>query len=230
MLQAAIAPFKPLMVYPVCLAAEIGEFFSTVARYYTNARFLRTDLHCFLAYLMRSPEAICRRYLRDMPDDDVQKIYGETFFTTLEEIADAVGLSDRDVIYDLGCGRGRSVFWFNALRGCRAVGVDINRYFVIQARRIQRKADIEGVEFVLGNVLDLDYDDATVIYLYGTAFSDAAVVRLVRRFESLKPGTRVVTVSYPLNTYAKAPMFALEKTIKGKFAWGETEIYIQRKL
>jgi SAM-dependent methyltransferase len=230
MLQTAIAPFKALTAYPSCLAAEIGDFFSTVARYYPNARFRRADFHCFLAYLTRSPEAICHRYLRDACDDDVQKIYGETFFTTLEEIADAVGLSERDVIYDLGCGRGRTVFWFNALRGCRAVGVDINRYFIVQARRIQRKADIDGVEFVLANVLDLDYDDATVIYLYGTAFSDTAVMRLVRRFASLKKGTRVVSVSYPLNDYADTPLFKLERTINGKFPWGDTEIYIQRKL
>jgi SAM-dependent methyltransferase len=230
MMQTAIAPFKAMAAYPRYLAAEIGEFFSTVSRYYSNPRFRRADFHCFLAYLMRDPDAICHRYLRNAADDEVQKIYGETFFTTLEKIADAVGLSESDVIYDLGCGRGRSVFWFHALRGCRAIGVDINPYFVIQARRIQRKADIEGVDFFLANVLDIDYDDATVIYLYGTAFSDAAIVKLVRRFASLATGTRVVSVSYPLNTYAETPMFELEKTIKGKFPWGETEIYIQRKL
>lgn len=230
MMQIAISPFKALAAYPRCLGAEIIEFFSAAARYYPNRRFRQTELQCLLAYLMRSPEAICRRYLRDASDDEVQKIYGETFLTTLEQISDAVGLTEHDVVYDLGCGRGRGVFWFNAIRGCRAIGVDINRYFIIQARRIQRKTEIEGVEFVLGNVLDLDYDDASVIYLYGTAFSDRAIVRLVRRFESLKPGTRVVSVSYPLNAYTRSPMFELEKTLNCAYPWGETEVYIQRKL
>jgi SAM-dependent methyltransferase len=230
MMDLALSPLKALAAYPRARVAEIGEFFTTVSRYYANARFRRAELHCFLAYLMRSPEAICHRFLRKADDDEVQKIYGETFFTTLEKIADAVGLSERDVVYDLGCGRGRGVFWFNALRGCRAIGVDLNQYFIIQARRIQRKADIDGVDFVIANILDMDYTDATVIYLYGTAFSDAAIVKLVRRFESLAKGARVVSVSYPLNGYAETPMFELEKTIKGRFPWGETEIYIQRRL
>jgi len=229
-MDLAISPLKALTAYPRARIAEIGEFFTTVSRYYTNAHFRRSELHCFLAYLMRSPEAICHRFLRKADDDEVQKIYGETFFTTLEKIADAVDLSEHDVVYDLGCGRGRGVFWFHALRGCRAIGVDLNRYFIIQARRIQRKADIEGVDFVIANILDMDYTDATVIYLYGTAFSDVAITKLVRRFDSLAKGTRVVSVSYPLNPYTENPMFALEKTITGRFPWGETEIYIQRKL
>jgi SAM-dependent methyltransferase len=230
MMDLALSPLKAVTAYPRARLAEIGEFFATARRYYGNASFRRAELHCYLAYLMRSPEAICHRFLRKADDDEVQKIYGETFFTTLEKIADAVGLSERDVVYDLGCGRGRGVFWFHALRGCRAIGVDLNQYFIIQARRIQRKADIEGVDFQIANILDIDYADATVVYLYGTAFSDAAIVKLVRRFASLAKGTRVASVSYPLNGYADTPLFELEKTITGRFPWGETEIYIQRRL
>ncbi|MGH8807417.1 MAG: class I SAM-dependent methyltransferase [Noviherbaspirillum sp.] len=230
MMQTLISPLKALAAYPRYVAADVGAFFSTVARYYPNARFRRADLHCLRAYLLHNPDAICRRYLRDAADDEGQKIYGETFFTTLEAIANAVGLSDKDVVYDLGCGRGRSVFWFNAMYGCKAIGVDINRYFVIQARGIQRKAGIEGVEFILANALDLDYEDATLIYLYGTAFTDAAIAKLVKRFASLKEGTRVVSVSYPLNAYAAEPLFELEQTIKAKYLWGTADIYIQRKL
>jgi len=233
MTQLSISPSSVLSVltaYPRCLIAESIEFLRAARRYYPNRRFLRTELLCQLAYWSRSPEAICRRYLRDAPEDEVQKIYGETFLTTLEQIADAAEVSADDVVYELGCGRGRGVFWFNTVRGCRSVGVDINRYFIIQARRIQRKAEIEGVDFVLGNVIDIDYGDADFIYLYGTAFSDRAIVRLVRRFESLRSGTRVATVSYPLNAYTRTPLFKLEKTIKAAYPWGETEVYIQRRL
>lgn len=230
MMQTLISPLKALAAYPRYLADEAGAFFSTVARYYSNARFRRASLHCLRAYLLHSPDAICRHYLRDANDDEVQKVYGETFCTTLEAIANAVRLSDKDVVYDLGCGRGLSVFWFNAMHGCKAIGVDINRYFVIQARAIQRKAGIEDVEFILANILDLDYDDATIIYLYGTAFTDAAITKLVKRFTSLKAGTRVVSVSYPLNAYAEKPLFQLEQSIKARYLWGIADVYIQRKL
>jgi SAM-dependent methyltransferase len=230
MAQTAFSLVKALAAYPVYLARDLREFLVTIRRYYPNARFRGADLRCLGAYLLRNPDDICRRYLRHFPDDEVQKIYGETFFTTLDEIAGALGLTDRDVVYDLGCGRGRGVFWLNAIHGCRAVGVEINPAFVMTARRIQKKAGIGGVEFILGSVMDVDYNDASVIYLYGTAFSDEAVMRLVERFKHLRAGTRIVTVSYALKGYAEAGLFQLEQKLRGKFLWGEADIYIQRKL
>lgn len=230
MAQTVFSLVKALAYYPVYLANDAREFLITVTRYYPNARFRRADLRCLWAYFMRNPDAICHRYLRNFPDDEVQKIYGETFFTTLDAIAKAVELSERDIVYDLGCGRGRGVFWLNAIHGCRAVGVEINPAFVIEARRIQKKAGIDGVEFILANLMDIDYEEATVIYLYGTAFSDEAIVRLVERFKGLKPGTRIVTVSYALTDYMEAPLFELEQRFKGKFLWGYANIYVQRRL
>ncbi|HJV84792.1 MAG TPA: class I SAM-dependent methyltransferase [Noviherbaspirillum sp.] len=225
-----LSPLLALAAYPVHVLNGFKEYATTIRRYYPNPRFRRADLLCLWAYLTRDPHAICEHFLRDYPDDQVQKMYGESFFTTLEKIAEAVDLDDKDVVYDLGCGRGRSVFWFNTMFGCRAVGIEINPMFVINARLIQKALDIDNVEFILSNLMDADYSDATVIYLYGTALSDTAIVNLVERFVTLKPGTRVVTVSYSLSRYTELPMFALEKTIRGKFVWGETDIYIQRKL
>lgn len=230
MSQLALSPFSALAALPRCFASEWREALETVKRYYRNPAFRRTELLCHLAYLTRSPEAICRRYLRDADDDSVQKIYGETFFTTLEKIADAANITASDVVYELGCGRGRGVFWLNAFRGCYTIGIDINRYFIVQARRIQRKADINGVEFVIGNVLDDTYDDANVIYLYGSAFTDTAIRKLVHRFKSLQPGTRVISVSYPLNPYSDTNLFRVEKKLQCTFPWGEADVYIQRKL
>ncbi|RZI42193.1 class I SAM-dependent methyltransferase [Herbaspirillum sp. HC18] len=229
MAGAAYSHLRALAAYPRYLAAEIKEGIGTIARYYSNASFRRADLYCMLAYLGQNPDAICREFLRCFPDDKVQKIYGETFFSTLETIGKAVGVSERDVIYDLGCGRGRAVFWFNAMYKCRAIGVEINPAFVIQARMIAKKASMANAEFILANMLDIDYDDATVIYLYGTAFADDAVERLVSRFASLRPGTRIISVSYPLTWYADASLFELEQTIRGRYVWGETNIYVHRK-
>ncbi|MFC7516067.1 class I SAM-dependent methyltransferase [Herbaspirillum sp. GCM10030257] len=219
-----------LAAYPIHVANGLKEYATTIRRYYPNGRFRRTDLLCLWAYLTRDPYTICERFLKSFPDDQVQKMYGESFFTTLEKVADTIKLDSKDVVYDLGCGRGRSVFWFNAMFGCRAVGIEINPVFVTQARRIQKSQNIDEVEFVLADLMDADYSDATVIYLYGTAFSDTAIVKLVEHFATLRPGTRVVSVSYSLIPYTDVPMFELEQKISGKFLWGETDIYIQRKL
>lgn len=228
--EVASSLLQALFAYPRYLVVDTIEYMVTVRRYYPNLRFRRADLHCLWAYLLRNPDNICHRYLRSFPDDQVQKIYGESFFTTLEAIAKAVDLSEHDVIYDLGCGRGRSVFWFNALYRCRAVGVEINPTFVIQARKIQKKQGIDDVEFIFANLMDVDYSDATVLYLYGTAFNDAAIATLVERFATLRRGTRIVSVSYPLTKYTKTPLFELVQTMPAKYPWGSTHIYIHRKL
>lgn len=230
MTQAFFSFLKSLAHSPLYLATDVIEFFITVVRYYPNAWFRRADLRCLLPYLLRNPYRICQRYLRSLPDDRVQKIYGESFFTTLDTIAKAVNLSEKDVIYDLGCGRGRSVFWFHAMYKCRAVGVEIFPLFVTQARKIKKKLGMDGVEFIYGNLMDLDYDDATIIYFYGTAFTNEAVAKLMSRFNTLKAGTRVVSVSYPLPDYTDELAFELEQKIKGKYLWGYADIYIQRKL
>ena len=229
-MQILFSQLKALVFYPYYLAIGVAAFISTVIRYYPNAAFSGADLRCLCAYLLRNPYTLAQRYLRNFPDNEVQKIYGESFFSTLEEIAAAVGLNERDVIYDLGCGRGRGVFWFNAFYRCRAIGVEITPAFVTTARKIVKKARIDGVEFELANLMDIDYGDATVIYFYGTAFTDEAIGRLVDRFVSLRPGTRVVSVSYPLNEYAKTPLFEVERTFKGRYLWGYADIYVQRKL
>ena len=229
-MQILFSQLKALVFYPYYLTVGIATFISTVVRYYPNAAFRRADLRCLGAYLLRNPYTLAQRHLRNFPDDEVQKIYGESFFSTLEEIASAVDLKEQDVIYDLGCGRGRGVFWFNAFYRCRTIGVEINPTFVTTARTIAKRSKIDGVEFELANLMDVDYDDATVIYFYGTAFTDEAITRLVDRFASLRPGTRVVSVSYPLNEYAKTPLFEIERMFKGRYLWGYADIYVQRKL
>lgn len=231
MAQTLSVFLKALMRVVYCLAFEVVELFRTAIHYYPNAQFRRADLRCHWAYLMRnSPYTSCERYLRNLPNDRVQKTYGETSFGTLDRIAAAVGLSENDVVYDLGCGRGRGVFWLNAFYKCRAVGVEIFPEFVMHARGIQKKLRLAGVEFVYANLMDLDYADATVIYLYGTAFADEAIAKLVDRFQTLKPGTRVVTVSYPLNDYCPVPLFRLENAFSAPYAWGVARVFVQRRL
>lgn len=230
MTQEILGLFRAFAFSPAYMAREWIEFLKSARRYYRNTTFRHADLHCLAAYLLQGPDRICQHFLRSHPDEKVQRLYGETFFTTLEAIAHAVRLSADDVVYDLGSGRGRSVFWFNAMYGCRAVGVEINPVFVWRANRIKEKVGIRDVEFLLGNLMDVDYRDATLIYFYGTAFSDEAIEEIANRFRNLRPGTRVVSVSYPLTHYTDGRVFDLEKTIKGKFVWGSTDIYIQRKL
>ncbi|MEX0732005.1 MAG: class I SAM-dependent methyltransferase [Aquisalimonadaceae bacterium] len=219
------------IIFPfLCTGTRLVEFIVAVICFYPNTRFLRVDMQLSLSYFALNPYRICENYLKDWSSYDVQKVYGETFLTTLASIGRAVNLSEKDVVYELGCGRGRCVFWFNAFYKCRTIGVDINPVFIDKARRIKSALKFDNVEFKLASIMDVRFDDATIIYLYGTAFEDHAVERLVERFSHLTPGTRVVSVSYPLTAYMKEPLFELEQELAARFLWGYTTVYVQRKL
>jgi precorrin-6B methylase 2 len=221
---------KDLLAIPAHIARDIADSITTVIRYYPNSLFRRTDLRCLFGYWLINPYAICQRYLANFSESEVQKIYGETFFTTFELIANALKLNENDVIYDLGCGRGRGVFWLNAFYRCKAIGVELNPVFVRKALKIKHKLKIENVEFLQANMMDADFSDATVLYLYGTALTDAAIAKFIANLKRVKQGTKIVTVSYPLHHYAKAGEFEMMEQFQGQFLWGDTTIYIQRKL
>ncbi len=48
--------------------------------------------------------------------------YGETPLCSLKKIADRCGLKASDKVVDLGCGRGRGVFFLAQHYGCEVVG------------------------------------------------------------------------------------------------------------
>ena len=77
-------------------------------------------------------------------------------------------------------------------------------------------------------MFEADYKQATVIYLYGTCLDDEEIKRLVRRFEGLAPGTKVITVSYPLSEYADTYM--THKEFPARFPWGRAQVYLNYKV
>ena len=221
---------KAVIFAPIYFIIDFMDYVQAVIKYYPNKNFRHADLRLLKSYLFHNPYAICKRYLQDFPNDQVQKVYGETYFSTLTEIAERAGLSEKDTFFDLGCGRGRSIFWFNTVIGGRAVGVEINPLFIHKARKIQNKMNLTGIEFKLANLMEVDYSDATCVYIYGSVFTEEAIYHIIEALKKLKPGTFVISVTYPLTDYTDENLFFLEQEFTARFLWGYTGIYIQRKL
>ena len=76
----------------------------------------------------------------------------------------------------------------------------------------------------LADFLSVDLSFATVIYLYGTCLSDKQIALFTTQAGRLKPGTTILTVSYPL----VAPNIKLIEETTIQFPWGETTLYIQK--
>jgi len=182
----------------------------TLICYWTNFSFAKQDIQLLYNYFWKSPYRIAREYSGEP--------YGETPLTTMDTIAKEANISSADIVYELGCGRGRSCFWLAAFIGCRVVGIEYVPEFVAKAKKI--KAPL--VMFLRENYFESDLEPATLIYLYGTLLSDADIRQACKKFRTLKKGTKIITISYPLSDG-----FTLLKQFQVQFPWGKTTAYLQ---
>lgn len=206
---------------------NLKEYAQTVWRYYRRSSFAAADLLLLSTYWFRNPFTISRRFLKARGEENVYA-YGETPLTTMERVADLCELGPDDVFFELGCGRGRSCLWMREFRGCQVVGVDFIPAFIKTAAWVTRQRGISSLQFVCRDMADMDYRQATAVYLYGTGFSEVALEKLLRSLKKLPKGAKVITVSYPLTEYRGAKgWLRLDKAFTASFPWGVATIYLQ---
>ncbi len=184
------------------------------------------------AYRFQSPFRVSKAYLQKKGERDVHQ-YGETPLPALVTIATECDLGPDDYIIDLGCGTGRGVLFWAEWLGCSVKGVDQIPLFIEKARQIIprpledcefERHESSRATFTCEDIEQTDLQDATVIYLYGTCLPEEVIERLVRRFETLKRGTKIITVSFPLDAYSS--QFHVQKQFSVTFPWGEGEVYL----
>ncbi|MBA3723214.1 MAG: class I SAM-dependent methyltransferase [Parachlamydiaceae bacterium] len=205
------------------------EYMRVVSNYYSNSTFAKIDSYLVFSYLFNNPFVISKRFLLSRNEPDVYT-YGETPLTSLEDIAKECRLSSKDVVFELGCGRGRTCYWLNQFIGCSVVGIDYVPEFIKRASEVKSKFGIENVQFRLEDILDSDFKGVTVIYMCGTCFSDEFILKLVKRFNTLPKGTKIISVSYPLSDYSKDNSYEIMKRFPIRFSWGLSDVYLQVKL
>ena len=144
--------------------------------------------------------------------------YGETPLRALYAIAKAVDLKPTDHFVDLGCGRGRAVFFLSHFFGCRATGIDLTPSFIKNATRL---APNDKVTFLCQDFLSYDFKDTTCVYLYGTTYSDACLEELKKRLSTLPSGSRIITTSEPLFGTNQFPQLEVY------FPWGKGSIFLE---
>lgn len=200
------------------------EYCRVIGRYYVaNPHFMRDDLSLIRRYAFRSPYKISRDFLISQGAQDPHT-YGETPLTTLQSIADAAHIGPQDHVYELGCGRGRTCIWLSHFRRCRVTALEYIPTFI----ELSSQIETPNIDWRIEDFTQTDYSDATVIYLSGTCLDEPTIRQLAQRIEeTASPGTRIVTVSYPLSDYAKSKSFKLVAHLNCPFVWGQAGVYIQ---
>lgn len=202
------------------------EFFKVLIFYYPKLSFAKVDFSLLMLYLLQNPFKISARFFDHFKNKEIYT-YGETPLTTLDKIATICGISQRDKVFELGCGRARSCFWLHAFKGCLVIGIELVPEFVSKANKVKHFFKLKNIEFRNEDILKSNFMGGTVFYLYGTCYDTEFLEKLIQKFKKLPKGTKIITVSYSLNDYSDEFDFKIVKTFPAVFTWGTTDVYLQ---
>lgn len=122
------------------------------------------------------------------------------YVATPPDVVDAmlkVGhVTKHDVVYDLGCGDGRIVVTAARRYGCKAVGYDLDRLRVQEARKSAEGNHVAHlVRIAQADILHVDLSEATVVTLY---LGPELNARLIPQLAKLGPGARIISHDFAL--------------------------------
>jgi cyclopropane fatty-acyl-phospholipid synthase-like methyltransferase len=124
-------------------------------------------------------------------------IYVPTPEPVVDKMLDMAKVTNKDKVYDLGCGDGRIVARAAKNLGAKGVGVDIDPARIKDSMETLKKYQVEKmVEIRQGDALKVkDLETATVIMLYMLPeFMEKLEPQVLKK---LKPGARIVAHDYP---------------------------------
>lgn len=117
----------------------------------------------------------------------------------VDEMLEMAQVNGEDVLYDLGSGDGRIPITAAQRFDTRGVGIDLNPARVREAKENAKKAKVtDKVEFLEGNLFEMDFSNATVISLYLFPQVNMKLRPIILR---MKPGTRVVSHNYDMGDW-----------------------------
>lgn len=198
--------------------------------YYSDPQFLECDMLFHALYADCNPYTVSKEFLLQKGSQEID-LYGETPLSTWSVIAKECDITSQDHVIDLGCGRGRGLFFLHCKWGCSVHGIEWIPQFVDTSQKIAATLKFSKITFSCDDMfqserLETTLQKASCIYLYGTCLNADALTYLTALFKKLRPGTKIVTVSEPLQEEEGTSHFKRIKSFQGIFPWGMTEFYL----
>lgn len=148
-------------------------------------------------------------------------ICGETPCITLKRIVENCAYQPGDTFIDLGCGRGQTVFFARLMFNLKARGYELIPTFVTKARLINFLLKTDRVEFFHRNILDADLQDAKIVYIVPTTFTEDFLERVSQKLREVPAGSFIVSASRPLDE-AHFELFRQDRLL---YSWGKSAVY-----
>jgi hypothetical protein len=149
--------------------------------------------------LLAGPDVGSAQSTADSTDKDV--LYVPTTPSVVRTMLEVGGVTEGDVVYDLGSGDGRIPIMAAKEFGAWGVGLEIDSALVAEARREAQKQGLFGkVKFLQKDLFNADLSEATVVTLYlGPGINVKLRPKLLRE---LDPGDRIVSHDFRMGEWA----------------------------
>ena len=135
-------------------------------------------------------------YLETLPENILSGEDVQLSEKSFREIFKFVNLGKDDIFYHLGCVNEKGVeIAINEFKVKKAVGIDNNFEKIQQAKKNLERKKIQG-EVICKDIIESEISDASVILFWFT--DDDIVNEMIKKFEKLKPGIKIITIWGPL--------------------------------
>ena len=138
--------------------------------------------------------------LDSQPRDPDLAPYIPTPQEVVDRMLELAEVTASDVVYDLGSGDGRIPITAAKKYGARGVGVDFDPQRIAESNANARREGVtDRVEFILGDALQADVSEATVVTLYLLSSSNLKLRPILTR--QLSAGTRIVSHAFDMGDW-----------------------------
>jgi hypothetical protein len=135
-------------------------------------------------------------YLETLPENILSGEDVQLSEKSFREIFKFVNLGKNDIFYHLGCVNEKGIeIAINEFKVKKAVGIDSNFKKIQQSKKNLEKKKIQG-EVICKDITESEISDASVILFWFT--DDGIVNEMIKKFEKLKPGIKIITIWGPL--------------------------------
>lgn len=231
-----------LIVFGFAIYALI-RLFNTVTRNHRmslfSTRVLRAEELLTILYSQQeNPYSISLHFREENHIDGEEFTYGEIVPSTFAQLLTFTTPAEGEIFYDLGCGAGKAVFCASlCFPNLSAKGVELlppmydfcttlkNQFVRLVSENRFFKKNIPQVEFIQGDLLQVDFSDGNIFFLNATCFRDDDWITLLKKLGSLPAGVRVIVVTRHLESDA----FELIEHGTYSMSWGFSSVFVYRK-
>lgn len=168
---------------------------------------------------------------------DKSYTYGEVTPEAMYKILTKIKYPGGGIFYDLGSGTGKAVLLaalLSSFSECKGVEIlkDLNDTAKSVSSRFESEMKVDfpsltsKIEFLNEDFLKYDFSDADVIFIHSTCFYDELWSQLIKKFEDLRLGTTIITVTKSIVSPVIEPLLS-EGIAMG---WGQATVNFYQKI